>query len=199
MSPAELAKVLSVKLGEAGVPIHNCAGIGRSVGGCCLVPMDGDNNYPGGVVAAWTCADTLRDGGACGERWLLDQVELESMTAALWEVLEAFGFAAVAFGQLGLPLVTGVGRFETPLLDLGQSVLPCDPNRGRKPAHGGDANGREGQLCPCCGRGRTSAYVHSSEASTACETDGRVPTSFDEQPPGDGTQLLRCDDEESRT
>jgi hypothetical protein len=127
------------------------------------------------------------------------------MTAALWEVLEAFGFAAVAFGQLGLPLVAGVGRLETPLLDLGQSVLPWDPDRGRPPAHGGDANGREGQLHRCCaGCGRTSACVHSPEASTACEMgwDERVPPGFDEQPQGDGTQVLRCDghrdDEESR-
>jgi hypothetical protein len=132
MKPAELAKVLSAKLREAGILVHDCASAGRSAGGCCLVELDGDNKYPSGVVAAWTCADTLRDGAPDGERWLLDQVVVDSMTAALWKVLEAFGFTAVPFGVLGLPLVTGVGKLETPLLHLGEwtRVSHCDGDHG---------------------------------------------------------------------
>ncbi len=96
---------------EAGVPLHDCIGEDRDLGGCCMsINHVREGQYPPGVIVSWTCAQTLAGGGPEGARWHTYRTVQDTMTEALWAILEGFGFEATPYGRFGLPLVTALRR-----------------------------------------------------------------------------------------
>jgi hypothetical protein len=56
---ADLAADVAAALVEAGIPVHDCHGPGRPLGGCCLLANPGDAEYPAGVIVETTPLDCL--------------------------------------------------------------------------------------------------------------------------------------------
>lgn len=209
-SPLALATIvddLRQALTEAGIALHDCDGPGRPAGGCCLTPTSGRPDYPAGVIVAWTCADSLSDGGVDGDRSDTYRSVQETMTEALWAVLESFGFPLVAFGMKDLPLVTGprppLERPDKPwdIEDLGHLGDPPVPNS--EPLYGQpftgtveiSPDGRLGRACANCGRLVERLHFPQARDSVAvcckCFTGGTL-IADDEHPEGRWTDLGPC-------
>jgi hypothetical protein len=200
-----LLATLVADLTEAGVAIHDCDGPGRPSGGCWLTPTAADDLHPPGMIVAWTCADSLAEGRPGGDRWAAYRGVQDTMTEALWAVLEAFGFPVLPFGQHGVPLVIGA-RPAPPVHGRPWDVedLSGDPElQGRAPpVHGEpldteviDADGRVGRCCACCGRPFTALhYPEAREGSGVCCKcwDGCALVASDDHPEGEWLQLGRC-------
>ncbi len=208
-SPVALATIaddLRQALTEAGIALHDCDGPGRPAGGCCLTPTDGHSDYPAGIIVGWTCADTLAAGGVDGDRHDIYQTVQDTMSEALWAVLESFDFPAVPFGNFALPLVTGPRPpLEAPprpwdiedLSHLGGPPAPTGEPLYGEPVTGVvmSADGRLRRGCAACGR--LAEQLHypqardSSAVCCACFT-GSTLIADDEHPEGWWTDLGRC-------
>jgi len=194
---------LAEALGEAGIVVHDCDGPGRSRGGCCLTITSGRDDYPAGVIAAWTCADSLSDGGVGGDRSAAYRTVQETMSEALWAIVEAFGFVAQPFGNYSLPLVTALPppaeRTPRPwdVDDLGEAAdVKTEPLYGEPlPAVEIDATRRLDRPCAICGS--PQERLHWPQARTSAGVccacfDGRTLIADDTHPEGHWIDLGRC-------
>jgi hypothetical protein len=44
---------------DLGFRVHDCAGLGKPLGGVCLIPTTPGGGYPEGIVVSWTPHDRL--------------------------------------------------------------------------------------------------------------------------------------------
>lgn len=206
-SVGDLKADVAQALAEAGIALHDCDGPGRPGGGCCLTPTSGRPDYPAGIIVAWTCADTLSDGGVDGDRHETYRIVQDTMTEALWPILEAFGFPLTPFGNHSLPLVTGprppLERPDRPW-DLDDLAHLGGPPRPTGPPLYGPAwtasveispDGRRGRPCANCGR--LAGQLHFPQARDsagvccACFTGGTL-IADDDHPDGHWVDLGAC-------
>lgn len=191
---------LAACLTEAGIALHDCDGPGRPVGGCCLTAKPQRDDEPGGVIVAWTCADSLADGRPDGDRYNVYETVQSTMTEALWAILDSFGFPLTPFGMKDLPLVTGMRPvvIASPRPHDEEDLAVAD-----SPAYGEpfadatiiDDEGRLGRPCASCGKPYPALhYPQASDTSGVCCGcwDGRVLVATDEHPDGEWRDLGRC-------
>lgn len=200
---AVLAGRLAEALVEAGIALHDCDGSARPGGGCCLTITAGRDDHPAGVIVGWTCADSLSDGGVDGDRHDTYRTVQETMSEALWAIVEAFGFVAQPFGNYSLPLVTAppppAERTPRPwdATDLGEAAdVNTEPLCGEPlPAVEIDAAGRLGRPCATCGSPQERLHWPQARTSAGvCCTcfDGHTLIADDTHPEGHWIDLGRC-------
>lgn len=154
------------------------------------------------MIVAWTCADTLSDGGVDGDRSVAYRTVQETRTEALWAIVEAFGSVAQPFGNYSLPLVTAPPPPAEPVPrawdveDLGEAPdVNTEPPYGEPiPAVEIDTTGRLGRACATCGSPQEQLHWPQARTSTgmccAC-FDGRTLIADDTNPEGHWTDLGR--------
>jgi hypothetical protein len=110
MTPAQGALYLALHrlMDDLGFRVHDCAGLGKPLGGVCLIPNTPGGEYPEGIVVCWTPHDRLgRDAyGPDPTRDRLYHTLQEVMNDALALLLETAGCTLQPFGQAGATLVT---------------------------------------------------------------------------------------------
>ena len=136
------------------------------------------------MIVAWTCADTLSGGGVDGDRYNTYRTAQDTMSEALWSIVEAFGFTAQPFGNYNLPPITAPPPPAEPkprpwdATDLGNPPdVNTEPHDGEPlPALEIDTNGRLGRPCARCGvayerhhwpQERTAGVCYANTATAA--------------------------------
>ncbi|MGY5884324.1 hypothetical protein [Modestobacter lacusdianchii] len=100
---------VAAALAEAGLPLHDCSGrtSSKALGGVCLTPSPAQQ----AVIVSWAQHDRISLGQARGR--LAEGAVQDTMTAAVGEVLAAFGFVVEGLGDAAAHLVRAAEEHPT--------------------------------------------------------------------------------------